>query len=214
MRGRFEVAMEATRRILVPLVVEETFSFSEEDDAGSTPRRRDDMCAGNILIETPVAVTSRWNAEVSTKLVKLPDNMCGVRLDRSTSSATEDTDFRACVLDKAGLLGTKTTNPFGTCSKTIHVDGARVKKIRLVHTDPLGTYAILCLASPGAAQRSVFSRPVLKGSLLPQALIDCAIHLQLLKIEAKPRVLKFLLEGYPGKELMLAAGAMSIPTPP
>ena len=45
-----------------------------------------------------------------------------------------------------------------------------------------------------------------------QALIDGEIHLQLLKVEAKPRVFKFLLEGYPGKEYMasVAAADMSI----
>ena len=205
--------MESVRRISVPPIVEESFSFSEEDGGESMMRGGDDhgTYAGSVLIETPVAVTSGWNVEVTTKLINLPNNMCGARLDKS-SSITQDSDFRACALDKAGLLGTETTNPFGTCSKTIHVSGPRAKKVRMIHQDSVATYGILCSASPGAAQRSVFSRPVFRASLLPQALIDGEIHLQLLKVEAKPRVFKFLLEGYPGKEYMasVAAADMSI----
>ena len=192
--------MELVGMISAPPIVEESFSFLEEDGGESMMRGGDDhgTYAGSVLIETPVAVTSGWNVEVTTKLINLPNNMCGARLDKS-SSITQDSDFRACALDKAGLLGTETTNPFGTCSKTIHVSGPRAKKVRMIHQDSVATYGILCSASPGAAQRSVFSRPVFRASLLPQALIDGEIHLQVLKVQAKPRVFKFLLEGYPGK---------------
>ena len=77
----------------------------------------------------------------------------------------------------------------------------------MIHQDSVATYGILCSASLGAAQRSVFSCPVFRASLLPQSLIDGETHLQLLKVEAKPRVFNFLLEGYPGKEYMAYVAA-------
>ena len=125
--------MESLWRLSVPSIIEKSFSFSEEDGGGAMIRGGDDhgTCAEMVLVATLVAVTSGWNVEVTTKLISLPNNLYGARLNKS-SLIIQDSAFCTCALDKAGLLGTETTNLFGTCTKTIHVDGERAKNVRMI----------------------------------------------------------------------------------
>ena len=104
---------------------------------------------GEFLGGTPAAVILRWNVEGTTTLIKLPNIVCGAQLDKNPTTIFDETNFRACALDRARRLGTGKTNSFGTCVKTIHLDGARTTKVRMTHMDPGGTYVTLCAALPG-----------------------------------------------------------------
>ena len=91
----------------------------------------------------------------------------------------------------------------------------RQKGVRLLIKDAVPVLGIVNPASSSSKQQSVFSRPLLVTNSLPQALLDQGIITHLLYVGAKARILKYLLESYPGGEHISAMHQKTFePTPP
>ena len=89
-------------------------------------------------------------------------------------------------------------------------------KVRLVQEDPIGTIAIQSpVSNPSVVQTSIFSRPVFGLSSLPNEIRWLRRHEILFEVKAKPRVLKYLFEKYPGASKMLELHSGNpVPIPP
>ena len=206
-------ALAAAHGISVPQVSEESFSFDASSGYGGgegTLGLSVDTGAGKVAVETPKAVVDGWNSDRNVSMVDVDlSGLCLAVVDRGN-----ELDFRACMQYKngtaVGLVGGVTE-----CTMTSHSDPSPKKpKLRLRSTDPIGIFAIMAPRTNASVAPKCFSRPVFELSKFPRALLDRERHLLLLEVKAKPRVLKFILEGYPGEEEIWQYAAGPPITPP
>jgi hypothetical protein len=212
-RGDRHAASEAVHGISVPLVIEESFPFNSEVSGGGmegTLGWKVDTGAGNVALATPKSVTDGWNVDRDVLMVELDtDNLCMASLDNKGNAL----DFRACMNRKNGLPRDRSSATV-ECMVTTHQDQPnKIPRVRLHHSDSIGVFAIMCPRSSATVAPKCFSRPLFELGKFPWSLLALDRHLILLEIKAKPRVLKFILEGYPGEETMWNVTMTSHSTP-
>ena len=212
-RGDRHAASEAAHGISVPHVLEEAFSFnSAVSDSGQegTLVLSVDTGAENVALETPKAVVDGWNADRDVSFVDLDVNgLCMAATDKGNVL-----DFRACMNCKNGL---PLDSSFAAviCTMTTHRDQPNKNpKLRLQSSDPIGVFAIMAPRSKVSVAPKCFSQPLFELSKFPASLLALERHLVLLEIKAKSRVLKFILEGYPGEDEMWWRTSARSNTPP
>ena len=125
--------------------------------------------------------------------------MCLAALDKGAGGL----DFRACLYRRNSSGNNKRTGAT-ECTANTHVDVSSSKlKLRLWYMDPIGIFAIDAPQSNSTVvYKSCFLRPVFELSKFPWSLRQMDRHMILLDLDAKLRTLKFILEGYPGENLI------------
>ena len=116
---------------------------------------------------------------------------CGAAIGRDARGR----DFKACVLPVGGE---------DCCEVSAHKDK---KATRLPLEE--GGFA-LCISVPTSSSErtvQVFSRPVLRERDLRYASMGSAVYERLLSVKVEPRVWKFVLEHFPGPEVLLDPAA-------
>ncbi len=208
-RNQPEVAIEIARRITVPLLTA-TFEF-DQDELG------EDSVVGefekiNLTPDTPTATLKSWNLEQETSLVAVRrDEYCLVRT--STMGAVE---WRAC--------GQTLAPGPNQCSYDSHVGRGRPNATILdlptvADWEGSGSPVIYLIRVPTGKEvtkRSFINKPGFVIDDFPPALRDLNRHELLLTLSFKPRLFRFLLANYPGRDRMMAlwtaAGGIA-PTP-
>ena len=179
----------------MPFIIEESFSFNSEDNEGvieGTLGLQVDTGAGNVALATPNSVVDGWNADRDVLMVDLDsETLCMASLDYKDNVL----DFRALPRDNSSSAT--------ECMVITHQDQPnKIPKLHLQPSDLIVVFAILAPRSSASAAPKSFSQPLFELSKFPRSLLSLDRHLILLEIKAKPRVLKFILEGYPGEEVM------------
>ena len=121
-RGDREVALECSRRIAPPAVVEQSFSFPDEDDEGEgIGGSVQGTSVLTVEVETAAAVKGGWNSDKAVSMVSLEfDNMCLACVDKGGGSM----DFRVCSLPKNGAQGRMNDH----CQKHTHAEPPATSK--------------------------------------------------------------------------------------
>ena len=123
-RGDREVALECSRRIAPPAVVEQSFSFPDEHDEGEGIGGSVQGTSVSVLtveVETPAAVKVGWNSDKAVSMVSLEfDNMCLACVDKGGGSM----DFQACSPPKNGAQGRINDH----CQKQTHAEPPATSK--------------------------------------------------------------------------------------
>ena len=201
---------------LLPAVQESRFTF---DDAGVPPGEgggdggEGERTSGTssprglyLVVEegTTPRDLSTWNYNKPVGLVELDKSrMCLAQCRPSGTSS-----FMACTHVPDDLVPRPSElSGERICTSVKHRDrgGSRGRLVtRLVVDDPIGVFAIRGgVSSDQVKQHFCFSNPLFRLSSLPEILLSREYHRALLDLKAPARVWKFLLEAYPGREVML-----------
>ena len=204
-QGQRAMAAEVAQSIASPLVTQ----FSFEDEFGTTGGSASGTLRLQVEAGTPTTVVDCWNLEKAVFLTRLEADLCLASVAKVKVGAV---DFKACGLYKRSL---KREGGGMSCSFNTHdadLPGSRVVRLNLDEAETaVGVYAITFPVASSATKPAVFSSPLFRASAWPASLLAIGRHELLLTIKACPSVWRFLLESYPGEDVIseFAEGGIS-----